>query len=210
MSERVDREALKRHSHAEQWRFMGAVALFLAAPVLIGVIVLEGPWSQAVGWVVGLIALVVGAGFLWWLTREPSLEQQARRGLTDDVAYRAKRCLQLEDVGDHGPLYLVELDSGEALYVGGQWLAHLEPVDDEPDPAENAPRRFPCTEFVAVRRKTDREILDLRCGGQPLHPEAIKKFFDELPGFEVPESGDVLPSGAYEDLKRRLPEGRLD
>jgi len=56
----------------------------------------------------------LGAGLLWWRTRAPSLEQLARRGFTDEVEY-----------------------------VGGKWLAHLEPVDGEPDPADNAPRRFP-------------------------------------------------------------------
>jgi len=58
LPERIDREALRRHSHAEQWRFIGAIGLFFAAPILIGVIVLEGPWSQTVGWVVGLTGLV--------------------------------------------------------------------------------------------------------------------------------------------------------
>jgi hypothetical protein len=69
--------------------------------------------------------------------------------------------------------------------------------------------RFPCREFILVRRKDSREVLDLHCSGTPFAPESVRQWRFDLPGLEeLPESGDVLPVGMYDDLLQRLPVGR--
>ena len=156
MPERVDREAVKKANYGALGRLLGAAACLVGSPCFIGMIVVEGPILQKALGAAGVVAALVGLVLIFRADRFQPPAELAAQGLTEDVSYRATRCVQLEDLGEHGPLYVVELDSGEALYVGGQWLLDYEPFEDEDDPAENAPRRFPCTEFVAVRRKDSR------------------------------------------------------
>jgi hypothetical protein len=208
--QRVDREALKKARHGDQWRLIGAAACLVSSPCFISMIVTEPSLlPRAIG-ATGIVVALVGLVLIFRADRYRPPAELAKAGLTEEVAYRATRCFQLEDLGDHGPLYVLELESGEALYAGGQWLMDYEAFEDEDDPAENAPRRFPCTEFVAVRRKDSREIVDLRCSGTPMEPDSVRQWRFDLPDLEhLPETGDVLPVGMYEDLLRRLPVGRL-
>jgi hypothetical protein len=209
MPERVDRKALKRANHGALWRLLGAAACLVGSPCFIGKVVVEGPILQGALGAAGVLAALAGLVLIFRADRYQQPSELAAKGLTEEVAYRATRCLQLEDLGDHGPLYVVQLDSGEALYVGGQWLMDYEPFEDEEDPAEKGPRRFPCTEFILVRRKDSREVLDLHCSGTPFAPESVRQWRFDLPGLEeLPESGDVLPVGMYDDLLQRLPVGR--
>ncbi|MET0551972.1 MAG: hypothetical protein ABW221_02970 [Vicinamibacteria bacterium] len=194
MPERVDRRAVARRHGGNAGRLLGAAACVLASPVFIAVIVIEGAFQSAIVGSLGLGAALGGLVWIWRADRVPSMAEMARQGLTEEVVYRATRCLQFEVPRDDNPLFLVELDSGEALCLGRKWLPGSE--------------RFPCTEFVAVRRKADREVIALRCSGIPLEIEAVKAFAADQPGLRLPASGDVLPAGAYEETKRHLPDGR--
>ena len=186
---------------------LGAVVLFIAAPILVVRIVLSDRWSLAMGWLIGIAVLVAGATILWRWTRPHDLAQARQLRMTEERAFVAKRCFQLEWVGDFGPHYVIELASGEALYLAGQHLCHLEPIVDDEDPSENQPRQFPSAEFVVVRHKKQGYIFDIECSGAVLEPEEVKQFFTSVEGLSVPEDGDILPVGAYESLKKQLPSG---
>lgn len=211
MPERVDRETLKKASHADQWRLIGAAACLVSSPCFISMIVTEAALlPRAIG-ASGIVAALVGLVLIFRADRYRPPAELVRAGLTEDVAYSATKCFQLEDVGDHGPLYVILLESSEALFMGGQWLGEWEAFQDEEEPSESGARRFPCTEFVVVRRKETREVVDLRCSGKALEPEAIRRWDFARPArAELPVTGDVLPVGAFEELLRLLPPGRLD
>lgn len=155
MPERVDRAALKKASHGNQWRLIGAAACLVSSPCFIGMIVTEASLlPRAIG-AAGIVIALAGLVLIFRADRYRPPAELAAHGLTEDIPYRATRYFQLEDLGDHGPLYVIELDSGEVLYVGGQWLMDYEAFEDGDEPSEHASRRFPCTEFVAVRRKDE-------------------------------------------------------
>jgi hypothetical protein len=210
MPERVDREALKKASHADQWRLIGAAACLVSSPCFISMIVTEAALLPRVLGAAGIVGALVGLVLIFRADRYRPPTELEQAGLTVDVPYSASRCLQLEEVGDYGPLYLIRLGSGEALFMGGQWLAEWEAYEDAEEPSENAPRRFPCTEFVVVRRKDTREVVDLHCSGTALEPEAVRRWDFERPDrVELPVTGDILPAGAFEDLLQHLPTGHL-
>ena len=114
--------------------------------------------------------------------------------------FRALRAFEVEEFEDEGLHYYVELADGRVLFLTGQYLYDYEPVTD--DPGSNQPRQFPCTEFEILRHKEEGYVLEIRCAGSVLEPEAIAAPFsvEELKQ-GIPEDGEVIADRSYEFLK---------
>ena len=74
----------------------------------------------------------------------------------------------------------------------------------EPDEHEQRLRAFPCSEFSIRRHKTERYVVDVRCGGSVLDPEAIARPFatEDWDGGRVSGDGEVITSMTYDAIKR--------
>ena len=71
-----------------------------------------------------------------------------------DTPFQATRAFGVEDYGDEGSHYFLELADGSGiLALCGQYLYAYEPITD--DPELNQPRRFPCTSFTVRRHRTE-------------------------------------------------------
>jgi hypothetical protein len=96
-------------------RLVGAGFLSIGATIMIVQVALSDRWSVSVGSLVATALLAGGAAVVWW-TRPHNLKQARARGLAEEHSFRAVRCFQLEAVGDFGPHYVIELESGDALH----------------------------------------------------------------------------------------------
>lgn len=152
-----------------------------------------------------LFAQAVINGYQEWSrrgkTQEDVMNDLRAKGLLVSETFRATRAFEVEEYGDEGPHYLVELDSGDVLYLGGQYLYEYTEIDD--DPENNQPRRFPCTEFTVQRHKKEGYVLDIDCRGDVIEPEGLAVKFDwvSLLGARIPEPVEVLTGKRYDEIK---------
>jgi hypothetical protein len=190
-----------------------------AAFVVGGMLAAVGALSQvggldrmplAVGLVLGLLLLGLsvgavvlfnarGTGPLALRTHDELVAQLRTDGLLVSTPIRARRAFGVGELDDEGPHYFLELDDGRVLYLGGQYLYDFE-ADDE------HPRRFPCTEFVVHRHKTQGHVVELECGGTVLEPECVAPPFTTRSwrAIGAPEDGQVLADRPYDLLKELL------
>lgn len=162
---------------------------WLAAPVLL---------LAFFGSIAG--ALVLFHGKLTHRRTEEEIQaertQWEESGLLAHQSFRAIRTFQLEEFEDEGSQYFLELADHSVLYLSGQFLYEYEPADERP-------RRFPCTEFTIRRHKDDGYIVDLLCSGQVLEPEvtAPPLDVDELEKYGAISDGHVIPGKTYDEVK---------
>ena len=104
-------------------------------------------------------------------SREEQITDLEVKGLIETVNYKVNRAFGIEEWGDEGSHYFLELEDKSILYLRDQKLCEYEPIED--DPELNQPRQFPCTEFTIRKHKTKGYLIDLFCAGEVLEPEII-------------------------------------
>jgi hypothetical protein len=141
----------------------------------------------------------------WSLSRAPEPDEQSEQeGSLVSTEYQATRYFHVEESGEEGPHYFIELDDGSVLYMSGRYLAAFGPhkvlnVIDRP-------RKFPCNEFVVRRDRYDGCVVDIQCRGIALGPEIVTPPFQEL-DFQngmMPQDGDILTSRTYDEMKAAI------
>jgi len=196
-------------------RLIGA-GLFVFASMLAAVAGLGslGLFDRAPAWFIGSsmsVFTVVMIGVALWLFNskgrsafnlKPLDEQIAeleQQDLLESTSFQAQRAFAVEEGEDEGSSYFLELTDGRVLFLTGQYL-----YDYEPDEHEQRSRAFPCSEFSIRRHKTERYVVDVRCGGSVLEPEAIVRPFTTETWDEgrVPGDGEVITSMTYDAIKR--------
>jgi hypothetical protein len=175
------------------------------------------PWWTAPACILTMLAsffLVMFAfnmrGFRPQLLRRALGERIAeldKDGLITREAFKATRAFALEEVEDEGSHYFIELIDGKVLYLNGQYLYEFEPTTD--DPELNQARRFPCTDFVILRHKIAKYVIDIQCNGTVLEPELTAPPFTKA-DFKrgIPEDREVISSANYDEL--RLARSQVD
>jgi len=173
-------------------RLIGA-GLFVFASMLAAVAGLGslGLFDRAPAWLIGSgmsVFTVVMIGVALWLFNSKGRSAFNLKPLEEQIAE-----LEQQD--------LLESTSFQAQRA----FAVEEGEDDyEPDEHEQRPRAFPCSEFSIRRHKTERYVVDVRCGGSVLDPEAIARPFTTVDWDEgrVPGDGEVITSMTYDAIKR--------
>lgn len=137
-----------------------------------------------------------------------TIEELENQGLVSSAQFRANRALQVEEFEDEGVSYFLELSDGSVLFLSGQYLYDYEPIED--DPEVNQERKFPCTDFVVKRHKTEGYVLEIINSGTPFEPEAIAPSFTESDyrSSTMPEDGDVIRDTSFDEIKRERLERR--
>lgn len=140
-----------------------------------------------------------GANVLGHKTLEEQTRELEQQGLLESTTFQATRAFGVEESEDEGLSYFLELSDGRVLFLTGQYLYEYEPAD-----RENQTRAFPCSEFSIRRHKTERYVVDVRCGGSVLDPEALARPFttDDWDGGRVPDDGAVITSMTYDAIKQ--------
>ena len=196
-------------------RLIGA-GLFVFASMLAAVAGLGslGLFDRAPTWLIGSgmsVFTVVMIGVALWLFNskgrsafnlkplEEQIAELEQQDLLESTSFQAQRAFAVEESEDEGSSYFLELTDGRVLFLTGQYL-----YDYEPDEHEQRPRAFPCSEFSIRRHKTERYVVDVRCGGSVLDPEAIARPFttEDWDGGRVPADGEVITSMTYDAIKR--------
>lgn len=104
---------------------------------------------------------------LW--PRPDPVEDAARAGTLEVHAFRSVRACQIGEIEDEGLHFLLELDSGETLFLSGQYL--YAPV---------ASGAFPCSLFRLSLEMPMRKVLALDCQGDRIEiVETLAAFTDE-------------------------------
>jgi hypothetical protein len=196
-------------------RLIGA-GLFVFATMLAAVAGLGslGLFDRAPAWLIGSsmsVFTVVMIGVALWLfnskgrsafnlkVMEEQIAELEQQDLLESTSFQAQRAFAVEESEDEGSSYFLELTDGRVLFLTGQYL-----YDYEPDEHEERPRTFPCSEFSIRRHKTERYVVDVRCGASLLNPEAIARPFttEDWDGGRVPDDGEVITSMTYDAIKR--------
>lgn len=122
-----------------------------------------------------------------------------RRGLVEEVSFRAVRAFGVEDVEDLCTHLYLELEDGGVLFLCG-WHGHGGASD-----GEGTARVLPCTEFTVRRHAVDRTVLDIVCAGDALEPEGtVRLDAGTADGdWDHPEDGTILDE-PYDALRSRL------
>jgi hypothetical protein len=132
-----------------------------------------------------------------YVSQQPEdLMRLERIGFLSSMRFRATRAFQVQEFEDEGPHYFIELVDGSVLYLSGQYLYNYEP-------AENEPRRFPCTHFVVRRHRTEGYVVDIECSGEVLEPEFIAPHLEEKDYLAqaLLQDGELICNRTYDDLK---------
>ena len=117
-------------------------------------------------------------------------------GLLDSSSYRAIRAFQVEEYGDEGLTFFLELDDHTVLYLNGQYLYEYEEIVD--DVEAPIPRRFPNTEFIVRTYRPGAYVVDLICSGEAFEPEVVTSHSSD---WGVLDDHTVITSKSYEELK---------
>jgi hypothetical protein len=163
---------------------------------------------------IGLALLMLGlCGLALWLfnargiplglkSPEEHLRELETAGLLDVADFRATRAFRVEELEDEGLHYYIELVDGRILFLSGQYLYDFEPITG--DPELNQPRTFPCSEFSVIRHKTERYVVDIRCRGEVMEPEAVAPPFGKAVRRrgDVPADGEIIGGQSYDKLKQ--------
>jgi len=165
-----------------------AIVLDLSAPVALAMCVLS---------ILGSIWLADRGRFPQG--RSPSLDEMARAGLLEEIAFTAGRAFAVDESEDEGPHYFIELLDGAVLYLRGQYLD-----DYGPDVADS--RRFPCTSFRLVRHKPSGEFVDVHCDGAPLEPETTLPPFpsEYFLNDALFADGQIIADRSFDALKSEI------
>jgi hypothetical protein len=119
------------------------------------------------------------------------------------TSYEATRAFHVQEFGDEGPTYFLDLTDGRILCLTGQYLYDYEPISD--DPEQNQPRRFPCTAFTVRWHATKRYTIDILLGGQVLEPVAkLPPFGRDIRNLpRRPTDRLVIQDDTFDDLMAR-------
>lgn len=125
-------------------------------------------------------------------------EELEARGLLVATDFRADRAFRVDEFGQEGPHYLLELESGDILHLSGRYLYDYEPIG-------GAPRRFPCTRFKVRRHAKLGYVVDLICSGIIIEPEVEAPPYSaqDFEYHNVPADGEILESLTFEQLRQQ-------
>jgi hypothetical protein len=125
------------------------------------------------------------------------------RNLLVSSSFRADRAFRVDEFGEEGPHYFLELEGGGILHLSGKYLYEYEPI-------EGSPRHFPCTEFVLRRHAEFGYVVDLICAGLVIEPEVEAPPYsaDDFAQERVPEDQAILRDIGFEQLllERTVPK----
>jgi hypothetical protein len=198
---------------------LATLSFFLCLAALFGAYLWLAP-PDAPGWLttaVGAVSVVVsliitnrlvnapGTDF-WSIKRvaQPVEKVDEETSLIAETTYRALRCFVVEESGEEGPHYFIELEDRSVLHLNGRYLLSYEP--HKLLGLFNSPRKFPCTEFVVRRDRYEGGVVGVQCRGAAMEPELTLPAFAEREGDAVAllKDGDVVRHRSYDELKRRL------
>jgi hypothetical protein len=190
--ERAQVERLLTRNVSRSSGLVGAIAAFLVAALLALLVIAFFP--ALVDWG-GRVALAAGAlAGIWMYTRTQSNDRRVAAaaiyrselagGMAEVSRYRAVDAIAVAEAEDEGLTYFLQLESGEVLFVSGQYLYEFEGT------------AFPSTIFEATRTPASRVLLGFRPLGQYLKPST------ERPPFRAGawEQFGTLEDGALLDL----------
>jgi hypothetical protein len=181
--------------------------MLLAVVILLGPLEGKVPDSVATAVIVLTFVLaILGSCIVFNRHNErwpyQTIEEMEKEGVVVSAEFRAKRAFQVEEVEDEGLHYYLELIDGSVLYLSGQYLYDHEPIDDDSEIDQE--RKFPCTEFLIKRHRTEGYALEIVTGGIPFEAEEIvpqpsRKYYRF---HTVPEDGDIIHDKSYDQIKR--------
>ena len=190
------------------------IGLFAITGAIMALLPANAPeWLTGVGILIGFsLSLLItnrlvnapGTNF-WSFSRAPEPDDQPEQeGLLVSTTYRARRYFEVAGSNEEGPHYFIELQDGSVLYLSGRYLAAFGP--HKVLNVIERPGKFPCTEFVVKRDRSDGCVADIQCGGIALGPEIVTLPFKEL-DFQngmMPQDGDILTSRTYDEMKAAI------
>jgi hypothetical protein len=198
---------------------LATLSFFIALAALFGAYLWLVP-PDAPGWLTTFVAVVAivlsliitnklvnapGTDF-WSLKRvaRPVEQPDDETSLIADTTYRASRCFIVEESGEEGPQYFIELQDRTVLFLSGSYFASYEPYKFLG--LINSPRKFPCAEFIVRRDRYEGGVVGIRCRGAVLEPELILPPLDDAERESVAQlkNGDVIRHRSYEELKKRF------
>jgi hypothetical protein len=133
----------------------------------------------------------------WSPTSADIARRLDEQGLLVAEQFRAVQALEIVDEFEDGGLsYFLELESGEVLFLWGQYLYDY-------DARAGRSRAFPSTEFTVRRHKEKGHVVDIVCGGTVLEPELAATPFREVDfkAGKVPEDGEIIRDRTYDEIK---------
>lgn len=148
--------------------------------------------------VVSLIIVVVFAYVMATVIRAPnylrswsSLADLEKEGMVTTTDYKASRAIKVEEFGDEGMYYLLDIGGGRTMCLSGQDLYEFESFEDE----ESGNRRFPNTRFQIKRHMKHGYSLGMVPVGVPFEPQYVFEHFSgEEFGKNVMEDGRIVHS----------------
>ena len=150
-------------------------SLFAAITALLAILFLLPPFGQPLAWWMPVtfavsMLLLIGATRSYFQAGASIAELEAQ-GLVETHDYRVIRAFGVEEWGDEGWHYFLELESKFVLYLRWPEFYNYNPIED--DPELNQPRLFPCSEFTLRKHKTKGYLIDIICKGDVIEPEVI-------------------------------------
>jgi hypothetical protein len=191
-------------------------ALFVFAGMAISIAVVSTLWPNAPVWLLGVgmaclfLVLTIGALVVFnspsgWRVKKAehaaAVKELEDQGVLVSETFTAKRSFQVEEFEDEGSHYYLELEDGRVLFLGGQYLYKFEPLKQANGIVQ--PRRFPNTQFVVRRHSAEQYVVDIRCDGLVIEPEALTPSFSTVDFGQdrVPEDGQVIADRTFDQLK---------
>lgn len=133
----------------------------------------------------------------------PTEEALRKSGQLYSRVYSITRAMEVEELEDEGPTFILALEQGGTLFLSGQYLYDYQEVGE--GDVIHQPGKFPCTQFTLWRRKLYDYVTSIECRGEYLAPEQTlpplthAQFDANL----VPNDGEVLEIG-IDDFVLRL------
>jgi hypothetical protein len=133
------------------------------------------------------------------VSREEYLQQLEEKGFLVATEFRAQRAVFVDDCGDGGPHYFLDLAPDGVLCLTGQYLHDYEPVHDKHDPE---PRRFPCTEFTVHRYRKDGYVFEIVCHGTVFEPDLVipAKMARWQSFRKIPHDGEIITRRTFDEV----------
>lgn len=181
---------------------------------------MEAPWWAYVLLVPGYIVPMLVATFafnkyplarLRRLTKEEFFAELDAKGQLEREPHEAGRVMAFDDINVSGHCMLVESLGKGTLMLHGQYLFSYGPgdPDDTDEGEEPEPRTFPTQRFELLRKRGDRDILEIARSGAVIEPEVVPAPVDALYRelMKWPMDGTLITDQSFDTLRDRLLRG---
>lgn len=143
-------------------------------------------------------------------SHEEYVQHELQKGRAARKTLNALRAVSFADLRTGCIAHFLELHDGSVMCLYGQYLCEFEPIDD--DPELNRQRRFPTSEFSAVRFVKSGELLDFEVGGELVETEVVEEPDDYAVianlGFNL-EDGEIAEGVVFSQIEAALLPNRL-